>query len=87
MRFSLKTLKQLNGLKIGRTTRSVIMDVWPRAQTYGQNVIGELHFYQPSYSSCCNTPIKTNIFTRQNLFHRSNQQRFSIMVFNETQNP
>jgi hypothetical protein len=35
----------------------------------------------------CNTPIKTNLFIRQNLFHRSNQQRFSIKVFNETQKP
>jgi hypothetical protein len=31
------------------------------------------------YQKCnCNTLIKTNLFTRQNLFHRSNQQRFSI---------
>jgi hypothetical protein len=35
----------------------------------------------------CNTPIKTNIFIRQNLFNKSNQQRFSIKVFNETQKP
>jgi hypothetical protein len=28
----------------------------------------------------CNTPIKTNLFTKQNLFHKSNQQMFSIMV-------
>jgi hypothetical protein len=33
----------------------------------------------------CNTPIKTNIVIKQNLFRRSNKQRFSIMVFNETQ--
>jgi hypothetical protein len=31
----------------------------------------------------CNTPIKTHFFIRQNLVHRSNQQRFSIKVFNE----
>jgi hypothetical protein len=32
----------------------------------------------------CNTPIKPTLFIRQNIFHRSNQQRFSIKVFNET---
>jgi hypothetical protein len=35
----------------------------------------------------CNAPIKTNLFIRQNLFQRSSQQWFSIIVFNETQNP
>jgi hypothetical protein len=35
----------------------------------------------------CNTPIKTHLFIRQNLFHRTNQQRFSIKVFNETLKP
>jgi hypothetical protein len=35
----------------------------------------------------CNTSIKTNHFTKQNLFHKSNQQRSSIMVFKKTQNP
>jgi hypothetical protein len=31
------------------------------------------------YQKCnCNTLIKTNLFIRKNLFHRSNQQRFSI---------
>jgi hypothetical protein len=34
----------------------------------------------------CNTPIKTNLLIKRNLFHKSNQQRSSIMVFNETQN-
>jgi hypothetical protein len=29
----------------------------------------------------CNTSIKTNLSIRQNLFRRSNQQRFPIMVF------
>jgi hypothetical protein len=28
-----------------------------------------------------NTPIKTNLFTKQILFHMGNQQRFSIIVF------
>jgi hypothetical protein len=32
----------------------------------------------------CNTPIKPTLFIRQNIFHRSNQQRFPIKVFNET---
>jgi hypothetical protein len=51
MRFSLKTSEQTYGLEIGRTARSVIVDVRPRAWMYSQSVIGELHFYQPSHNS------------------------------------
>jgi hypothetical protein len=29
----------------------------------------------------CNTPVKTNLFTNQNLFHKGNQQRFLIKMF------
>ena len=36
----------------GHTTWNVTMDIWPRARTYGQSMIGELHFYQSSHKSC-----------------------------------
>jgi hypothetical protein len=52
MRFSLKNSKWTYCLETERTARSVIADVWSRAWTYDQIVIGELHFYQPSHSSC-----------------------------------
>jgi hypothetical protein len=48
MRFSLKTSKRKYGLEIGRTARSVIVNVQPRAQMYNQSMTGELHFYQQS---------------------------------------
>jgi hypothetical protein len=35
----------------------------------------------------CNTPITANLFIRQNLSRRSNQQRFPMKEFNETRNP
>ena len=52
MRFSLKTVERTYGLETGHTAQSVTIDVRPRAQTYGQSVIGKLHFYHPSHSSC-----------------------------------
>jgi hypothetical protein len=35
-----------------RMARRDTVDVWPRARTYGQCVIGKSYFHQPSHSSC-----------------------------------
>jgi hypothetical protein len=36
---------------------------------------------QGMFECMCNTPIKANPFIIQNLFHKGNQQRFSIKLF------
>ena len=37
---------------IGHTARRDMMDVRPRARTYGQCVTGKPYFHQPSHNSC-----------------------------------
>jgi hypothetical protein len=48
MRYSLKTLKRIYGFEIGRTVRSIIVDMWPQARTYGLKYDRGLYFNQPS---------------------------------------
>jgi hypothetical protein len=50
---NLRSLDWMYDLKYhnGRMIRSITMDVWPRAQTYGLECDNELYFRMPSYSS------------------------------------
>jgi hypothetical protein len=52
MRFSLRTHIADVWCCVGRTARRDMVDVQPRARTYGQYVTGKPYFHQTSHSSC-----------------------------------
>jgi hypothetical protein len=52
MRFSLRTHVADVQYYARRTARRDMVDVQPRARTYGQCETAKPYFHQPSYSSC-----------------------------------